>query len=107
MRLFLLASGELFEAGFVVETRLLSVRHRSGLHRQFRDDGFHKGSASRAGGGELGFQLVHQGHQLIHFGHNPALFGEGREWSRELAHFAEIKAGLRVLANSAPDLRLP
>jgi hypothetical protein len=30
----------------------------------------------------------------------------GRELNGELAHLAEVKAGLRVLANSAPNLGL-
>jgi hypothetical protein len=51
------------------------------LGRKFSYEGFKQVLSGGAGGGELGFQLVHQGHQLIHFGHDPALFGEG--WDRE------------------------
>jgi hypothetical protein len=44
---------------------------------KFGDDCFHEFFGGGAEGGELRFQLVHQGHQLFHFGHDPALFGEG------------------------------
>ncbi len=51
---------------------------------QLGDNGLHEINASSAGGSELRFHLVHQGHQLLHFGHDPALFGEGRDWNVEL-----------------------
>jgi len=47
---------------------------------EFGDEGLEEVLGGGAGGGELRFQLVHQGHQLIHFGHDPALFGEGWDW---------------------------
>ena len=47
--------------------------------RQLRDEGGEELLTGGAGGGELRFQLVHQGHQLIHFRHDPALFGKGGE----------------------------
>ena len=37
--------------------------------REFGDEGGEEVRGGGAGGGELRFQLVHQGHQLIHFGH--------------------------------------
>lgn len=48
---------------------------------KFSHKGFEEVRGGVAGGGELRFHLVHQGHQLIHFGHDPALLGEG--WKRE------------------------
>jgi len=50
---------------------------------EFGDEGLEEVLGGGAGGGELRFQLVHQGHQLLHFGHDPALFGEGgaANWS--------------------------
>jgi hypothetical protein len=42
---------------------------------EFYDEGFEEVLGGGAGGGELHFQLVHQGHQLIHFGHDAALLG--------------------------------
>ena len=48
--------------------------------RQLADDRVEESRGSGAGGGELRFQQVREGHQLIHFGHDPALFGEG--WER-------------------------
>ena len=47
------------------------------MDSEFGNEGFEEVRGGGAGGGELRFQLVHQGHQLIHFGHDPALFGEG------------------------------
>ena len=47
-----------------------------GAGGEFGDEGFEEVRGGGAGGGELRFQLVHQGHQLIHFGHDPELFGE-------------------------------
>jgi hypothetical protein len=47
---------------------------------EFCHEGVEEIFGGGAGGGELRFQLVHQGHQLICFGHDPALFGEGWEW---------------------------
>lgn len=56
---------------------------------QFRDEGGEEVRGGRAGGGELRFQLVHQGHQLIHFGHDPALFGEWWEGDCDTAETSE------------------
>ena len=41
------------------------------------EDGFHEFLAFGLGGGELGFQLVAEGHEFIHFGDDAVLFGEG------------------------------
>ena len=49
------------------------------LSDEFGDEGGEEVRGGGAGGGELRFQRVHQGHQLLHFGHDPALFGEGWE----------------------------
>ena len=45
---------------------------------QVRHEGGEEVGGGGAGGGELRFQRVHQGHQLLHFGRSPALFGERR-----------------------------
>jgi hypothetical protein len=44
---------------------------------EFGDEGGEEVRGGGAGGGELRFQRVHQGHQLLDFAHDPALFGEG------------------------------
>src|SRR5205814_3083643 len=54
------------------------------LNSEFGDERFEKLRGGGAGGGELRFQPVHQGHQLIHFGHDPALFGERWEGNEEV-----------------------
>ena len=59
----------------------ITLRHGRSGGGEFGDEGLEEVLGGGAGGGELRFQLVHQGHQLIHFGHDPALFGEG--WERE------------------------
>ncbi len=46
---------------------------------QLGDEGVEEVRSGGARGGELGFQLIHQGHQFVHSGHDPALFCEGRE----------------------------
>lgn len=48
---------------------------------EFGDQGFEEVLGSGAGSGEVGFQLVDQGHELIDFGDYSALFGE--RWERE------------------------
>ena len=56
----------------------MSLRGKQLVERgEFGDEGREEVGGGGAGGGELRFQRVHQGHQLIHFGHDPALFGEG------------------------------
>lgn len=40
-------------------------------------------AAFGSGGGELGFQLVTQGHEFIHFADDGMLSGEGVEWTPE------------------------
>ena len=51
---------------------------------EFGDEGGKEIRGGGAGGGELGFQLVDQGHQLIHFGDDPALFHEGGDGNPNL-----------------------
>ena len=58
---------------------------------EFGDEGGEEFRGGGAGGGELRFQLVHQGHQLIHFGHDPALFGERVKPETEPSGFAQEK----------------
>ena len=43
---------------------------------EFGDEGGEEVRGGGAGGGELRFQRVHQGHQLLHFGHDSAWFGQ-------------------------------
>jgi len=45
---------------------------------EFGDEGFEEVRGGGAGGGELRFQLVYQGHQLIHFGPFVVALGAGR-----------------------------
>lgn len=40
------------------------------------EDAFEEVAGFGLGGGELGFQLVAEGHQFIHFGDDAVLFGE-------------------------------
>jgi hypothetical protein len=54
----------------------------AGRAGEFGDEGGEEVRGGRAGGGELRFQRVDQGHQLLHFGHDALLFGEGWEWDR-------------------------
>lgn len=44
---------------------------------EFGDEGREEVGGGGAGGGNLRFQGVHQGHHLLHFGKDPALLGEG------------------------------
>jgi len=60
------SGGEVSDIGFTVS--------RGG---EFGDQGGEEVLSGGAGGSELRFQRVHQGHQLLHFGHDPALLGEG------------------------------
>jgi hypothetical protein len=63
------------------------IRQRSAPSGEVGDDGVEQVCAGGAGGSELHFQLVDDGHQLIHFGHDPALFGEwwqGKDKIRKL-----------------------
>lgn len=62
---------------------------RIGLTANFGDEGEEEVCGGDAGGGELRFQRVHQGHQLLHFGRDPALFGEGGEWEQVVSQEAE------------------
>ena len=62
--------------------------------REFGDEGGEEVGGGGAGGGELRFQRVHQGHQLIHFGHDPALFGEG--WEVEFGPSDPFQCQLRL-----------
>ena len=68
-----------------------------GAGGEFGDEVFEEVRGGGTGGGELRFQLIHQGHQLIHLGHDPALFGEG--WEREFK-FVNLR-GEHVLDESA------
>ena len=43
------------------------------------DDGGEKDVAVALGLGQLGFQLIAEGHETVHFGDDAFLFGEGRE----------------------------
>jgi len=58
------------EAGIV-------ITWASPVRGQLGHESFEKALGNGAAGGELRFQLVHQGHQLIHLGHDPAAWGEG------------------------------
>ncbi len=44
---------------------------------ELADEGGEQVRGGSAGGGELYFQLVYQGHQLIDFADDATLFGEG------------------------------
>ena len=44
---------------------------------EFGNEGGEEVCGGGAGGGQLRFQRVHQGHQLFHLRHNPLLLGEG------------------------------
>jgi len=69
-------------AGIVDAEVAFKLRHGwSGPACDFGDEGGEEVRGGGAGGGELRFQRVHQGHQLLHFGHDPALFAEGWEWN--------------------------
>ena len=59
-----------------IEGALWGTRHRSDLSGEFGDEGGEEIRGGGAGGGELGLQLVNQGHQLIYFGDDTALFRE-------------------------------
>jgi hypothetical protein len=67
---------------------------------EFSDEGFHEFLGGGTGGGELRFQLVHQGHQLIDFGHDAALFGGRGDWNPIfLTLFAERLGCAEPLSN--------
>ena len=46
------------------------------LGQGFSEERVEEGVGFGLGGGELGFQLVAEGHQFIHFGDDAVLFGE-------------------------------
>ncbi len=52
------------------------MRHHRSCFGEFIDDGGKDVGGGGAGGGELRFHRVDQGHQLLHLRHDPALFGE-------------------------------
>ncbi len=52
---------------------------RSMLGGQFPDQGGHEVVGNGAGGDELAFQFVDQGHEFVHLGDDAALFSEGWE----------------------------
>ncbi|MDB6151086.1 MAG: hypothetical protein JWQ44_2534 [Chthoniobacter sp.] len=70
---------------------------------EFGDEGGEEVRGGGAGGGELRFQRVHQGHQLPHFGHDPALFGEGWDGDDCGGELRSVEIGLSALLN---DFRL-
>ena len=47
-----------------------------------RYDGLHESFGGGAGGGELTFQLIRQGHMFIDFGDNATLFDDGWKWDK-------------------------
>lgn len=57
---------------------------RSGLDGELGDEGVEEVRGGGAGGGELSFQRVHQGHQLVHLRHNPLLLGKRGEWENQI-----------------------
>lgn len=52
----------LVESGFVVKGWQCGVRHTSRLSGEFGNEGGKEVRGGGAGGGELGFELVHHGH---------------------------------------------
>lgn len=68
------------------------------------DEGIEEVFGGVAGGGELRFQLVHQGHQLIHFGYDSALFGEWWEWDCEAFDIAHRNIVVHGVLRSPDDL---
>ncbi len=53
------------------------------LGQGFSEEGVEEVVGVGLGGGELGVQLVAEGHQFIHFGDDAVLFGERWEGERE------------------------
>jgi hypothetical protein len=78
----------------------------SRLVGEFGDEGGEEVRGGGPGGGDLRFQLVHQGHQLIQFGHDPALFGEGWDGRYESANRFDEHVRLGGLLRSALNLSL-
>ena len=76
--------------GPTIEGALWVTRHRSDLSGEFGDEGGEEVRCGGAGGGELGLQLVDQGHQLIHFGDDTALFGEGGDWNLTVPNLSHV-----------------
>jgi len=72
-----------FRAGIVDAEVAFKLRHERSGGGEFGDEGGEEVRGGGAGGGELRFQGVHQGHQLLHFGHDPSLFGEGWQGNRD------------------------
>ena len=52
--------------------------------------GFHECLAGCLGLGELGFEVIAEGHELIDFGHDAVLFGEWGDWNSRLGNFTYV-----------------
>ena len=76
-------------AGIVDAEVAFKLRHGSSGGGEFGDEGGEEVRGGGAGGGELRFQRVHQGHKLLHFSHDPALFGEGWDGNRDKHHSSQ------------------
>ena len=74
------------------------------LTEEFGDEGGEEVRGGGAGGGELRFQRVHQGHQLLHFGHDPVLFFKGWQGNRDKHHSSQSQ--ILVADTVSESLRL-
>jgi hypothetical protein len=68
------------------------LAYASGWQGDLGQGGVEEGGGCLAGRGELGFEVVDQGHQLVDFGHDAALFGERRERDRDLFNLPDPEA---------------
>jgi len=72
------------------------------LRQRITQHGFEQAAAVGLGAGEVGFQLVAEGHEFIDFGDDAVLFGKRRQRKRE-----GLKRSLGHMLEADPALSLP